>query len=222
MTRCFDFQQFTQLCPLTHEVVIDKLIDRYFTDYSGKRRQNLHHNLVAVIDATFALANQIGFAKMSMRDLHKTCGLSLGGLYNYFDSKEALAMMITEALHHIAFDWLPTVSCSTGDEDTSRAQQLEQLIRGHIYLSELLRPWFFFVFMEIKNLPEEIKAKARSVELSYQHLLDQLYASQPLPGSHVMALMQDWHIKQWKYRNTSIDEFADSVNRLAQTMLLAP
>ncbi|MDX1452392.1 MAG: helix-turn-helix domain-containing protein, partial [Oleiphilaceae bacterium] len=134
MPASFNYQEFLNLCPLDDQRIIQQLISRHFGDLSDKRRQKAEENLQAIITATFELAASIGFAKMSMRDLHKACGMSLGGLYNYFESKEALALMITEALHLIAFEWLPSLT----DATQPREKQLERLIRGHIYLSEML------------------------------------------------------------------------------------
>lgn len=220
MPRCFDFAKFKKDCPLTHDFVIQKLVEQNFSHFKGKRYETAQNNLGAIINSTFELANRIGFAKMSMRDLHKACGLSLGGLYNYFESKEALALMLTDALHFFAIDWLPNLN----DPQMNKAQRLERLIRGHIYLSELLRPWFYFVFMESKNLPVKNKQHAREAELNFQRLLEDIYQDDSLAASHLMALMQDWHVKHWKYRNednreASIDTFADSVNEIAQSLL---
>lgn len=212
MTRCFDFAPFAKDCPLTQDLVIEKLVQKHFCDFTGKRRDTAKQNLATIINATFELANSMGFAKMSMRDLHKASNISLGGLYNYFENKEALALMLTDALNQIAFDWLPELI----DESMPTAEKLERLIRGHIYLSELLRPWFYFVFMESKNLPQKNKAKARETELNFQSLLETILSGNTLAASHLMALMQDWHVKHWKYREYAIDEFADSVNEIAQ------
>lgn len=209
--RITNFEQFRKVCPLSHEQVIERLVEHYFSSGTPKRRENTRANLDAIVLSTFKLSKQIGFAKMSMRDLHRECGLSLGGLYNYFESKESLALMIVEALHHIAFDWLPQLA----EDNMEDSVRLAQLIRGHIYLSELLRPWFFFVFMESKNLPDENKEKARKVELDFQALLSSLYPHDSLIPAHLMAMMQDWHVKHWKYRNTSIDDFATSVLNIA-------
>ncbi len=213
--RCFDFQNFKQDCPLTHTAIIEHISQERFAGLPGKRAEKARQNLHTIIDSTFSLSNEIGFAKMSMRDLHKDCGLSLGSLYNYFDSKEALAMCITDTLHHIAFDWLPQLV----DDKHSPAQRLEHLVRGHIYLSELLRPWFYFVYMEVKTLPDAHKQRACEVELKFQALLEDIYQNPLLPASHVMALMQDWHLKHWKYKLLDIDAFADSVVAIAQSWI---
>ncbi len=212
MRRCFNYAEFQELCPLDNESIIQGLVARHYASASDKRRQKAEENLRAIISATFELAASMGFAKMSMRDLHKASGLSLGGLYNYFESKEALALMITEALHLIAFDWLPSLT----NTNMPAEEQIERLLRGHIYLSECLRPWFYFVFMESKNLPEANKACARDVELRFESLLQAHLGDDKLLASHMMALVQDWHVKNWKYKQTDIDAFADSVVALCK------
>ncbi|HWR67880.1 MAG TPA: helix-turn-helix domain-containing protein, partial [Desulfomonilia bacterium] len=45
-------------------------------------------NLVKILNAALALSNQKGFAAMSLRDLSREAGLSMGALYTYFTSKE--------------------------------------------------------------------------------------------------------------------------------------
>lgn len=211
MQACFSFKEFQTIAPPTHATIIARLADKHFSPGTEKRRAKAEQNLDAIITATFRLAATIGFARMSMRDLHKESGLSLGGLYNYFESKEALALMITDGLHLIAFDWLPSLT----NDSMNNTQQLERLVRGHIYLSETLRPWFYFVFMESKNLPESNKAAARDVELRFQARIAELLDNNTLLASHIMALVQDWHVKHWKYRNVRIDDFADSVVTLS-------
>lgn len=200
-----DYETFLKSCPLSHESVIEELVN--LLEIKGdKRRQNALRNLSAIIDATFRTSREIGFSSMSMRGLSQTTGISLGGLYNYFDSKESLALTITDVMYRIAFDWLSKIDI----KDLTPTLQLEHLIRGHIYLSERLRPWFYFVFMESKNLPALNKKRAQQVELDFERTLETLMNNH-LMASHTMALMQDWHVKHWKYRDMDIDTFADSV-----------
>lgn len=215
LQRCFDFKHFKDNGLITHDTVIEKLVHKNFGSYTLKRQTLAKQNLSIIISATFELANKIGFAKMSMRDLSSASGISLGGLYTYVEGKEALALMVVESLNELALDWLPTFI----DEQLNKEEKLERLIRGHIYLSELLRPWFYFSFMENKNLPEKNKAKAREAEHNFQCLLEEIYSGNSLMASHIMALIQDWHVKHWKHKKRSIDVFADSVNNIAKTMI---
>ena len=51
-------------------------------------------NLEKIFTATFRLANSKGFQAMSLRDLSKETGISMGGLYAYIGSKNDLASVI--------------------------------------------------------------------------------------------------------------------------------
>ena len=51
-------------------------------------------NLQKIFEATFKLSNTHGFQGMSLRDLSKETGISMGGLYSYIGSKNDLASVI--------------------------------------------------------------------------------------------------------------------------------
>ena len=51
-------------------------------------------NLTRIIDATLRLYNKKGFHSTTVRDLAKASGLSMGGVYSYVASKEALVSML--------------------------------------------------------------------------------------------------------------------------------
>ncbi|MEX2129946.1 MAG: helix-turn-helix domain-containing protein, partial [Pseudohongiellaceae bacterium] len=57
-------------------------------------------NLEKIFSATFRLANSKGFQAMSLRDLSRETGISMGGIYAYIGSKEDLASAIEEVLRH--------------------------------------------------------------------------------------------------------------------------
>lgn len=171
--------------------------------------------------ATFRIANRTGFAAMSLRDLSRESGISMGGLYGYIKSKDDLAAMIEDVVRHSStaipqwfVDW------------PSPSARLEATLRGHIFLSELLHPWFFFVFMDSRVLSKSQKSVAKAADLHFQQELARLvHAAKAAPesevdlfASHCLALMQDWYVKRWKYAQLQIkvDEFANSVCSIAQ------
>jgi hypothetical protein len=102
---------------------------------------------------------------------------------------------------------------------------LENLIKAHIYISEILQPWFFFAFMESKNLDKTMRKYAIQSELMVESKLikafekgqkEKLY-NNILPAetvaAHIKPLLHDWYLKRWKYqqRKISVDEFCNSV-----------
>jgi len=52
-----------------------------------------------IIDAAHKVFLQKGFSGTSMRDIADAAGIALGGLYNYFDSKEKIFGAVLDAHH---------------------------------------------------------------------------------------------------------------------------
>lgn len=215
MPRLFDFKQFQKQYPITQDIMIDRIFERHFTFLDRSRQANAREKVGTIINATFKLSTSMGFASMTMRDLQKESDISLGGLYTYFANKESLAEILVDALHEFTVERIPVYI----DENLPREIQLERLIRGYIYLGHSLRKWFCFMFMEYKTLPESTKKTTVVIELDFQQRLDRLFGTQFYPGANLVALMQDWFLKYWKYGNMNVDEFADRIVRMAWLMM---
>jgi len=176
-------------------------------------------NLVIIFNATLELSNRKGFQAMSLRDLSEKTELSLGALYAYFSSKEELLDIIMSQGWRI-IDKALTRQIA-GEKDIR--EMLRAAIKTHLYLSEMLQPWFFFSFMEAKNLPgEQIKKIIRSELFTEKIFADILQDGANkgvfsirknelmLTASLIKAILQDWYLKRWKYvrRGETIDEYA--------------
>ena len=212
----FNFEQFQQMTPLNGENIWEYILDRHAERIGVKRRKPALENLERIFVATFRLANDVGFRAMSLRDLCSETGLSMGGLYGYITSKDQLAEMIEDVVRH-ATQALPLLFVDV----KSPLDRLEAMIRSSIYLSEVLQPWFYFVFMDSRVLQVEQRSMAKNSELYVQTLIAATIAEiEPKPqgdptllAAHCLALFQDWYVKRWKYRaaKVNVDDFADSV-----------
>lgn len=174
--------------------------------------------LRTIVKATFKLSNQKGFSLMSLRDLSNATDMSMGSLYNYIGSKSQLAEMIHQFLPHI-FD-----TC-IGDQikgSESPDSKLEKLIRGHVFISEALQPWFFFAFMETKHLSRNVKEIAKENELKSEALMESFISQaieeniyRPcnlfLTSMMIKALLQNWYVKHAKYKasNVSCEDYLE-------------
>ena len=185
-----------------------------------KKEQVAVGNLVRIFKATLTLANQKGFHAMSLRDLCAESGMSMGGLYAYFKNKKELLTLIQEQGRAI-------VARVMGDrlhgiEDAGQA--LEMAIRSHLYLSEVLQPWFFFSYMETRFFHAEEGKRAIAGELQTEAIFsgilergmaaDAFAIKDPLlVAAAIKALLQDWYLKRWKYkrRQISVEAYADFV-----------
>lgn len=213
------------MTPLDGTTVWAYLFDRYADRITVKRRQPALHNLARIFTATFKLANEVGFRAMNLRDLCGETGLSMGGLYGYIGSKDQLAEMIEDVVRHATHE-VPRMFAAVADP----RDRLEALIRASIYVSEILQPWFYFVFMDSRVLPAAQRATARQSELHVQALFAGVVAQVPglradpqLLAAHLLATFQDWYVKRWKYRAADIgpDRFADSAVGMMRASLAA-
>lgn len=216
MSVSFDFKQFRATTPLDGNTIWAWLFTRNAQRMTVKRARPALENLEKIFAATFRLANEVGFRAMTLRDLCRETGLSMGGLYGYISSKDQLAEMIEDVVRHASGavpEWYAQV------EDP--LERLEAMVRGWIYLSELLQPWFYFVYMDSRALGPEQRAMAKESELNVQAVIaDTIRQAAPgrpcnpeLLAAHCLAAFQDWYVKRWKYRaaRVDVDDFAASV-----------
>ena len=143
----FNFEQFQRMTPLNGETIWTYLVERNAARIGVKRRKPALENMEKIFAATFRLANEVGFRAMSLRDLCGETGLSMGGLYGYIESKDQLAEMIEDVVRQTTFE-LPRMFAHI----EAPLERLESLVRGTIYLSEILQPWFYFVYMDSRVL----------------------------------------------------------------------
>ncbi|WP_229427089.1 TetR/AcrR family transcriptional regulator [Massilia atriviolacea] len=215
MSTRFDFAQFEKMTPLNGDTIWAYIVDRHAERIGVKRRKPALENMEKIFGATFRLANEVGFRAMSLRDLCRETGLSMGGLYGYIDSKDQLAEMIEDVVRHASLE-LPRMFLHV----QAPLERLESLVRATIYLSEILQPWFYFVYMDSRVLNFEQRGMAKQSELSIQsEIADMIGQLKPAPhgrpdllAAHIVAMFQDWYIKRWKYRaaKVHVDDFADS------------
>ena len=218
----FTLAQFRRVTPVDESNIWSFVLDRNADRINVKRRGPALENLEKIFVATFHLANTVGFRAMTLRDLCRETGLSMGGLYGYIQSKDQLAAMIEDAVRQMSEQmrtWFLHVQ--------SPVDQAECLLRAFIYSSEILQPWLYFVFLESRALPPEQRKVAKEAELRFHSQIAVLieatgkFSSDAafLLASHCMAFVQDWYVKRWKYHAAKIgvDEFADSAVRLIRS-----
>jgi AcrR family transcriptional regulator len=192
-----------------------------------KREPTAVKNLERIFDAVLQISNRKGFHSMSMRDLSRKTGLSMGALYAYFSSKDELL----EILQRQGRTVIRRVLEQSLEEETDPARRLRKLIQTHIYLSEVMQPWFYFSYMETKNLSKPEQKKAIAGELYTERLIaDTLEEGQTagrfgktdphLTASVIKAMLQDWYLKRWKYRGRriTVDQYASFVTNVVEAV----
>ena len=182
-----------------------------------KKENKVVKNLERIFSATLKMSNRKGFQAMSMRDLSREANLSMGALYSYVASKEELLAMLQNQRR--------TVTKRILDEriaqESGPGARLRAVIMTHLYLSEAMQPWFYFSYMEAKNLSKKEQDLAVASELYTEKLLVDILNQGQIQGvfgqrdphltaSIIKAMLQDWYLKRSKYakRRVSVDQYA--------------
>ncbi|WP_370679954.1 TetR/AcrR family transcriptional regulator [Comamonas sp. GB3 AK4-5] len=97
-------------------------------------------NRAGIVDAAARLYREHGLAGVGVADITRDAGLTHGGLYRHFESKDALAR---EACLR-AFDWtitpLAALDNQHGDGDTDPQARLQALVHGYLSSSHRDHP----------------------------------------------------------------------------------
>ena len=224
------FETFKGLVSLSMEDLCRELFLDNRDSIKIKKEGVAVKNLVKILDAALTLSNEKGFAAMSLRDLSAKAGLSMGALYTYFSSKEELLQMIQRQSAVVVQVLMDQIE---GIEDP--LLKLKRVIQSHLFLSEVMQPWFYFAYMETKNLAKQEHKKAIESELATEKLLIDIMKegrdkgvfkviNMELTGAVIKAMLQDWYLKRWKYarRNVTVEKYAAFVVDLVETYLKAP
>jgi len=230
MEKDLKFDAFKDVLSLTMEDMSRELFQGNREIIKIKKEGVAVKNLVKILNAALKLSSEKGFAAMSLRDLSAEAGLSMGALYTYFTSKEELLHMIQRQANVVAQVLLVQIK----GIDNPRIK-LRRVIQAHLYLSEVMQQWFYFAYMEAKNLAKEEQKKAIESELLTEKILIDIMkegqekgvfkaANIELTGAVIKAMLQDWYLKRWKYarRKVTVEKYAAFLIDLIESYLTAP
>lgn len=155
-----DYESFTADLQLSKEEICRELYRQNKDMIRIKKEATAIRSLTRIIDSTLRLANTKGFHAMTLRDLCADSELSMGGLYAYIRNKDDLIHLIQ---NHGFILTRRTLLHYTSVVSAPRAK-LYEAIKAHLFLSELMRAWFYFSYMEAKSLPEVEKQRAVAME----------------------------------------------------------
>lgn len=226
-----NFAEFNEMVHVSWKDLCQRVYEEHGDSIRIKKGKTVAKNLPRIFEAAMRISNQCGFQAMSMRTLSRETGLSMGALYAYFSSKDDLLALLQEAGRTVSSNIL--IQCLEVVEGP--VERLRIAIKSHIFLSEAMQPWFYFSYMEAKNLSDEEKDKAVSGELFTESIIADiikqgqeqgvfLKLDAQLMASATKAMMQDWYVKRWKYakRGISVDDYADFVIGIIEARCLAP
>jgi TetR/AcrR family transcriptional regulator, cholesterol catabolism regulator len=229
--RELTFKTFERLTDLSTEALCRDLFLENRESIKIHKEATAVKNLVKIVNAALKLCNRKGFAAMSLRDLSKETGLSMGALYAYFASKDELLRIMqrqgSAVVMRVLLDQIQGI-----DDPRSR---LSRAIHAHLYLSEVMQPWFYFSYMETKNFPRDEHKKAVEAELLTEKVFMDIIEDGREKGifrpvrseilaALIKAMLQDWYLKRRKYagRKVSVDNYAAFLVDFVESYLIQP
>jgi len=214
------FEKFSREFDITVEDICREYYLKNRETINIKKEAVAIKNLVTILNTTLKLSNEKGFQAMTLRDLSRESELSMGALYTYFTSKDELFRII----HNHGMNMITMALVNRIREETDPAVKLRKAISIHLYLSELMHQWFYFLYMETRNLQKEERKLSMESELFTEQIFidilkqgvkNGIYSADNvlLTSAIIKALLQDWYLKRWKYskRKTTIDQYASFI-----------
>ncbi len=182
-----------------------------------------------IFDSALKISNERGFQAMTMRSLSRETGMSMGGLYAYFSGKEDLLEMLLRTGRIT----IKQILEEQVNQATDPESKLRSAIRAHLFLSEVMQPWFYFSYMEARRLGYAEKKKSMTAEIETEKLFARIIEEgmnrgvfvvrdSLLTASVIKAMVQDWYVKRWKYakRQVSVDRYASFVVECVESFCL--
>ena len=171
--------------------------------------------LAKILEHATAVFAKKGYEGASMRDLSRVSGMSLAGLYYYFDSKEKLLYLIQRHLFLSVMDLVQERLGREGDPE----QRIRIFIRSHLEYF-LAQPEAMKVLShEDDVLKEELGAEITGLKRQYYHccgdLVDALKAAKGLHFNSRLATLGLFGMMNWihTWYNPRVDGDAQSVAR---------
>jgi AcrR family transcriptional regulator len=222
------FDEFRKIVSISKKEISRQIWETNRSAIKVKKEEKVIGNLIKIFDAALEISNAKGFQAMSMRDLSAKSRLSMGAIYSYFSSKDELLHLLQMQGRQIANKILiDQISLVEGP-----SQKLRMAIQTHVYLSEIMQPWFYFTYIEARNLAKDERKKAIESELYTEKIFIDILTEGAklgvfkisniiLTASLIKAMLQDWYLKRWKYkkRKINVDDYAELVIGIVESYL---
>lgn len=229
-TRVTSLASFIESFPLQGESLYATVFKRNSEFVQTQKARFAVANLEKILTATFDVSATSGFDRMSLRDLSRQTGMSMGSIYSCISKKEDIALMIADIVRLSS-----ELTRQHAMQSDSLWSKIEESIRFHLYASTLLQPWYFFLYFETRCLPETQQRESKQIELDgIKSFEAQIQAGVDAGEFHtndarmaantIVVLLQDWYLKPWKTlspwkSNISIEQQEKQINNYSQSII---
>lgn len=203
------------------DLIYELIYERNKTQIRTKRRTVALVNLKRIFEHTFNISRRDGFREMSLRQLSRESGISIGGIYACIESKQALAQMACDCVTYIGVQHMQATFTPR-----KRSSTLSDFLRSSVFLAEVMHEWLHFVFVDVRSLrgPNEFQlGRISDLFLSGVNRLRSLQQDNTAnaPMSHdlearlALLLVGDWVQRREEFvlAGYSVDDYAEYVVR---------
>lgn len=125
-----------------------------------------------IIDRTFELVRERGFAGLRMRQIADKVGVTEGALYRHFPSKEAILLALVDRMEGRL---LAPIRQIAANSDLSPKQKLEEILRHHLLTVIETRSLPILLLSEASfSEHEELRVRMRRLLSSYLGILESI------------------------------------------------
>lgn len=207
--------------------IYNALFELHSGNIKTKKQVVAVKNLEKIFRATFKISAKIGFHEMSLRDLCRETGLSMGGIYSCIGSKDIIAIMVKDMVKQVTGE---IIEKALQHEDKNIA--IHEIITHLIYSTAILQPWFYFLYFETRSLPAREQEDSKQIESLIVNTLEALMIQTHRPGNKaqnryhfigtmLLAMIQERYLKPWKYKQSdqAIEDYVTETLNLARSAL---
>jgi len=222
--------EFIESFPLQGESLYALVFNRNSDIVQTQKARFAVANLEKILTATFEVSATSGFDRMSLRDLSRQTGMSMGSIYSCISKKEDIALMIADIVRLSS-----ELTRQHAMQSDLLWSKIEQSIRFHLYASTLLQPWYFFLYFETRCLPEAQQRESKQIELdgikSFEAQIQagiesgEFHTDDPrMVANTIVVLLEDWYLKPWKTlspwkANISLEQQEKQINNYSQSII---
>jgi TetR/AcrR family transcriptional regulator, cholesterol catabolism regulator len=210
------YSSFIDKYNLSYENLCFHYYEKNSTRVKIKKENIVLKNILVIFNTVLKISQRKGFHAMSMRDLSKSSGLSMGALYSYFSSKDEIVKALFDEGHYL----INLIFTDLFKQNLNNWEKLKYFVAMHLYLSEKFQKIFYFFYMETKSLNSTDQKKFLEMESKTENLIhliledgiqkSEFHLDDPLLMSGLLkSLLQDWYLKRYKFlkRNVTIEDY---------------
>ncbi|SFI67774.1 TetR/AcrR family transcriptional regulator [Thermoflavimicrobium dichotomicum] len=170
-----------------------------------------------IVEGAVRLFIQKGFHKTTTREIAKECGLSIGTMYEYIQTKEDVLYLVCEYIHTQLEQRLRE---SVSDSDSAR-ESLKKSVKNLFDTVNEMSSLIVLIYQETKSLPKDLMSYVLQKEEEITRIFEKILLrgmedgtlsvdadSVKLMAHNIMVIGQMWAFRRWALsRYYDIEEY---------------